>query len=58
MSNNIDRREFLKRLGIGTSLTGLALAGCKNAEKTLTGTIESQEGEMTYRVNPKTGEKV
>ena len=33
MSNIINRREFLKKLGIGTTLTGLAIAGCKNAEK-------------------------
>ena len=59
MSNLIDRREFLKRLGIGGTLTGLAIAGCKNADKTMSPTsVSAQEGEMTYRVNPKTGEKV
>lgn len=58
MSNNIDRREFLKRLGIGGSLAGLALAGCKNAEKTVSSIAEQKEGEMTYRKNPKTGEEV
>ncbi|MDE7419962.1 MAG: aldo/keto reductase [Muribaculaceae bacterium] len=58
MSNIITRRDFLKRLGIGTSLTGLALAGCKNAEKVVEATPDSKEGEMTYRTNPKTGDKV
>lgn len=58
MRNNINRREFLKRLGIGTSLTGLALAGCKNTEKAVSTSSEVKEGEMTYRINPKTGDKV
>ncbi len=58
MSKNINRREFLKRLGIGTSLAGLALAGCKNAEKAIPSSSEAKDGEMTYRINPKTGEKV
>ena len=58
MRNIIDRREFLKRLGIGTSLAGLALAGCKNAEKASSTLSETKDGEMTYRKNPKTGENV
>ncbi|MDE5848969.1 MAG: aldo/keto reductase [Muribaculaceae bacterium] len=58
MSNNINRREFLKRLGIGSTLTGLALAGCKNAEKAVPEITDAAEGEMTYRKNPKTGENV
>ena len=57
MSNTIDRREFLKRLGIGGSLTALALAGCKNTEQASTSSQEN-DGEMTYRKNPKTGENV
>lgn len=58
MSNNIDRREFLKRLGVGGAVAGLALAGCKNADKATVLTPEGKEGEMTYRKNPKTGENV
>ncbi|MDE6637745.1 MAG: aldo/keto reductase [Muribaculaceae bacterium] len=58
MNNNISRRDFLKRLGIGTSVAGLTLAGCKNAEKTVALASDAIEGEMTYRTNPKTGEKV
>lgn len=58
MSNIINRREFLKRIGIGTSLTGLALAGCKKTATEVGATSDSKNGEMTYRINPKTGEKV
>lgn len=63
MSDNISRREFLKRFGLGgAALTGLTLAGCgseKNkvmVEGTETGPIPTDK--MTYRTNPKTGEKV
>lgn len=56
-SNEIDRRTFLKFLGGGTAL---ALAGCSSGK---TGDIVGETGiagtgEMTYRTNPKTGEKV
>lgn len=56
------RREFLKHLGLGAAATGMALAGCESAGKKLTGTTtassDTPSGEMTYRTNPKTGEKV
>lgn len=61
MNKNIDRRDFLRRLGIGASATGLALAGCDSASNRVTGNRTSADkglGEMTYRTNPKTGEKV
>ncbi|MDE6480292.1 MAG: aldo/keto reductase [Muribaculaceae bacterium] len=58
MTKNISRRDFLKRLGIGTSIAGLTLAGCKNAEKAISVSPDEKEGEMTYRINPKTGDKV
>lgn len=62
MKKNIDRRGFLKRLGVGAGITGLALAGCKRPAEELAET-ETAKGEiptdkMTYRTNPKTGEKV
>lgn len=61
-NQDISRRDFLKRLGFGASLAGLALAGCKKpAEKLdriITAKGEAQAGGMTYRVNPKTGDKV
>lgn len=57
---NIDRRSFLKRLGLGVSAVGLSLAGCKkNVSKTiLSGVNDPERGEMTYRINPSTGDKV
>ena len=64
MQNNIkkiNRRDFIRRLGLGASVTGLALAGCDSASKSVakSGTsADVTEGEMTYRINPKTGEKV
>lgn len=63
MKTNIDRRSFLKRLGAGISVTGLALAGCDSANNRLTGDRTASrsgepEGEMTYRTNPGTGDKV
>ena len=60
--NNISRRDFIRRLGIGASVTGLALAGCDNAAKKVAQSekspSETDNEKMTYRVNPKTGEKV
>ena len=60
--SNINRRDFLKRLGLGASVTGLALTGCSTAGKKIsasgTATSEIPEDKMTYRTNPKTGEKV
>lgn len=58
---NLDRRGFLKRLGLGVSTTGLALAGCESAGKKILSPETSaafETGEMTYRVNPTTGDKV
>lgn len=62
MKKNIDRREFLKRLGLGASVTGLALAGCDTASKRVKETVSASDsdepGSMTYRTNPTTGDKV
>lgn len=62
-NKNIDRREFLKRLGIGTAaVSAAALTGCNSrqnavfADHTAQGEIPTDK--MTYRTNPKTGEKV
>ncbi len=61
--NNIDRREFLKRLGIGTAaVSATALVGCNSknnpiaAASTAQGEIPTDQ--MTYRTNPTTGDKV
>ena len=56
------RREFLKRLGVGTAATAAALTGCDLRRNAATGDRTAQ-GEiptdrMTYRINPKTGENV
>ena len=55
---NINRREFLKRLGTGTALaSAAALTGC--APKTGRQEASQQpEGSMTYRTNPTTGDRV
>ncbi|MDE7142571.1 MAG: aldo/keto reductase, partial [Muribaculaceae bacterium] len=61
-NRQIGRREFLRRLGIGTSSAGLALAGCGTpGKKTAAADLATGEiptDRMTYRANPKTGEKV
>ena len=64
MKQNISRRDFLRRLGLGTAaLTGAALVGCDSKKNPVTGEPTVALGEiptdqMTYRTNPKTGEKV
>jgi len=59
---NMDRRSFLKHLGIGAAATVTALAGCKNNSNPVAGNITAQgevpTDKMTYRLNPKSGEKV
>lgn len=60
--DNINRRSFIKRVGLGASLAGLALTGCDRANKKLMPDQTAQKtvptDKMTYRTNPKTGEKV
>lgn len=61
--NNINRREFLKRLGIGTAtISATALVGCnaKNNPVTSTSSVQGEipTDKMTYRTNPTTGDKV
>ena len=59
INNNINRRSFLKRLGIGVSVTGLTLAGCDGAGKKVASSAKNKSiGEMTYRVNRNSGDKV
>lgn len=58
----MDRRDFLKKLGIGLSVTGLNLAGCAPGKDKLSfSTSDEKEipkDKMTYRVTPSTGDKV
>lgn len=62
-NNNIDRREFLKRIGLGTAaVSATALVGCNSRSNPVAGNTttnsEIPTDRMTYRTNPKTGEKV
>ena len=54
----MDRRDFLKKSAAGA--TTLAMASCgENKLKAVSSAVSSQgEGEMTYRINPNTGDKV
>ena len=58
----MNRRNFIKKLGLGLSVTGLATAGCKkDSALSLSGTDSSKEvptDKMTYRITPSTGDKV
>ena len=62
---NISRRSFLKLFGAGTVATAATLAGCKKGNKAeqqaaneYKNQVEPPVGQMTYRENPKTKEKV
>ena len=62
---NISRRSFLKVFGAGAVGTAATLAGCKNVNKAgqqaadeCKNQVEPPVGQMTYRENPKTKEKV
>ncbi len=56
---DISRRDFLKTLGAGAAITAMA-AGCQNNEPAWANAtpLRPQKGQMTYRTNPKTGDKV
>lgn len=58
--NKIDRRKFLKLLGAGAVTTTAALYGCqpKNGNGAANGSEEVPTDQMTYRINPSTGDKV
>ncbi len=57
--SNINRRDFLKYMGVGA--TAVAASSCvSNDNEKTTKTISNKEinGDMTYRINPKTKDKV
>ncbi len=62
--SNIDRREFLRRLGLGSAAVAAAsLTGCGSKDTPLSGSgadgsSDIPSGEMTYRTNPTTGDRV
>ena len=65
MSKEINRRDFLKTLGASTAaVAGVSLAGCTNVkdsaaqEDAKSYTDAEPSGQMTYRVNPNTDDKV
>ena len=61
MSNNINRRDFIKSLGAGAVATSALLSACKGKEGNLSAAGNYQEppkGKMTYRVNPNTKDRV
>jgi len=61
--NPINRRNFLKSIGFGAAASTLAFIGCKanrqesDKDKNHHGGFVPKD-KMTYRINPKTGEKV
>jgi len=64
-TNNIDsnRREFLKKAGVGAAASAVVLSGCGSDRnpangESITALGEIPKDKMTYRTNPKTGEKV
>ena len=64
-TNNIDnnRRDFLKKVGVGAAASAVVLSGCGSDKNPANGESITAQGEipkdqMTYRINPKTGEKV
>jgi hypothetical protein len=56
-NHNLSRRSFLKMLGAGTAAAVAAACGTKKQNEELSQT-EPPVGQMTYRTNAKTGDKV
>ena len=61
--NNINRRDFVKRLGLGLGMSATALAGCrpivnKDISDQAAASVDVESGSMTYRENSNTGDKV
>ena len=57
----MDRREFLKHIGGAAVATSVVLSACKNNDgetPIIAKNVIDGQGEMTYRTNPNTGDKV
>lgn len=62
-TQNIDRREFLRRISMGgAAIAASALTGCDSGTSGIVGSTTAQSevptDKMTYRENPRSGEKV
>lgn len=58
MAKEISRRNFLKALGGGAVASSALLTACKDDKQGAAKAQEPEKGKMTYRLNPKTKEKV
>ena len=63
LGGSMSRRNFLKILGGGAVTTAAVMTGCKSksdskAVEEYKKQVEPPTGKMTYRTNPKTGDKV
>ncbi len=58
MTKEIDRRSFIKLLGGSAVATSTILSACKNESNSNNTSQEPPVGKMTYRINPKTKDKV
>ena len=63
VKKNISRRAFLKLFGGGALTTAAVMTGCRKSTDTQAAEeyrrqVEPPKGKMTYRINPKTNEKV
>ena len=61
-NGNVDRRKFLKMLGAGAITSLAALNGCNLKKQGASGSGQKNDNvpsdQMTYRTNPKTGDKI
>lgn len=58
MAKEISRRNFLKALGGGAVASSALLTACKDDKQGAAKAQEPEKGKMTYRLKPKTKEKV
>ncbi len=57
----MDRREFIKHIGGAAVATSVVLSACKNNDSEapiIAKNVIDGKGEMTYRINPNSGDKV
>lgn len=58
----MDRRSFLRKMGAGAAVGAVAITGCKTSNNSAQGSAVSENDiptdQMTYRTQPRTGDKV